>query len=102
MGACDFTNKAKGRTADEAFNAARQEAGYESGYGGYSGTIVEKTDYRLMTVPAGMDAQQCVDKLMRDDDFTVNGFNPFHDKWGPAGCFDLGTGEFLFFGMASS
>lgn len=102
MGACDFETRAKGKTAQEAFLAARQQAGYESGFGGYSGTIVEKDDFRLIVLPDGMDARQCVRKLMREDDFEVNGFNPYHDKWGPAGCIDLGSGEYLFFGMASS
>lgn len=51
MGADNFETRATGRTAREAFRSAREEAGYESGHGGYSGTIYEKHEYVLFTLP---------------------------------------------------
>ena len=52
------------------------------------------------TLPAGIDAADrnaCFDaarSLIMAQDSRVD------DKWGPAGCFDLGGGEWLFFGWA--
>ena len=51
MGACDFGVRAKGKTAKEAFNNAVEEAQYESGHGGYTGTIAEKHAFNLMAEP---------------------------------------------------
>ena len=42
MGADTFTTSAKGRTAEEAFRAAREDACHWHGHGGYTGTIAEK------------------------------------------------------------
>jgi hypothetical protein len=42
MGACDFYEVAQGKTAREAFQRAVEDAQYESGHGGYTGTIAEK------------------------------------------------------------
>lgn len=41
MGASEFMTTAKGRTAEEAFRAAREEALYEHGHGGYTGSVGE-------------------------------------------------------------
>lgn len=56
MGATTFYSEAEGKTAQEAFDRARQEAGWESGHGGYSGTIVEKHGFVPYDLPAGMTA----------------------------------------------
>lgn len=45
MGAWHFTNYAYGATPQEAFGAAVNHALYDSGHGGYSGTISEKSDF---------------------------------------------------------
>jgi len=45
MGACDFYDVVEGKTAQEAFQKAVEEARYESGQGGYTGTIAEKGGY---------------------------------------------------------
>ena len=45
MGADTFVVVAYGRTADEAFGEAVRSAQYESGHGGYTGTIAEKHDF---------------------------------------------------------
>ncbi len=96
MGADTFWNRANGATAKEAFAAAVAEAKYESGHGGYSGTIAEKRSFVMITVPEGTDPSDYANKLIEEADPRVD------DKWGPAGCISLGEGKYLFFGWASS
>jgi hypothetical protein len=108
MGACDFTKRAKGKTADEAFDAAVREAQYEHGHGGYTGTIAEKHSFVLVPVPAGEDPRATA-RAVLDGDESVPSLAPtvrrYHsqvdDKWGPAGCVQTAPGEYLFFGWAS-
>jgi hypothetical protein len=95
MGATAFETIAKGRTAAEAFKAAVKDAKYEYGHGGYSGTIAEKNTFVEIPLPPGVTARHHAWKLIENDDPRI------HDKWGPAGCIQLGKGEFLFFGWAS-
>ena len=45
MGAETFEIFGYGKTAREAFSAAREDAQYEHGHGGYTGTIAEKDSY---------------------------------------------------------
>lgn len=101
MGADVFMTRAEGKTAKDAFNNAVEHAQYESGHGGYTGTIAEKRDFTMITVPSGSKPAEYADKLIGEGDRRVD------DKWGPAGCIDLGPTprglrEFLFFGWASS
>lgn len=97
MGANTFYTAARGKNASAAFAEAVRRAQYDHGHGGYSGTIVEKQEFTLIPLPppppTPMDAAR---ELISAEDPRVN------DKWGPAGCFDLGGGSFLFFGWASS
>lgn len=74
-GASDFTVFAPGSDAGRAFRDAVDEARYESGHGGYSGTISEKHDYKIRsnTPMSKKDAYAFADK-----DIDQN------DKWGPA------------------
>ena len=96
MGACTFIDRAKGKTAVQAFAAAVQQAKYEHGHGGYSGTIAEKGSFVEIPLPEGKNAHQYAEELLDNDDKRIS------DKWGPAGCIKIGDGEFLFFGWASS
>lgn len=96
MGACEFFNRAKGKTAQEAFDSAVAAAQWESGHGGYTGTIAEKFSFTTITVPADQDPIEFANKLLADDDERIS------DKWGPAGCVKIKDGEFYFFGWASS
>jgi hypothetical protein len=41
MGACDFETANEGETMREAFGRAQEDARYEDGHGGYTGTIAE-------------------------------------------------------------
>jgi hypothetical protein len=94
MGACTFSTVAKGKTAKEAFRAAIEQAQYDHGHGGYSGTIAEKRSFVVLTVPKGQDA---VEYALSDAALAL-----VDDKWGPAGCVALGNDKWMFFGWASS
>ncbi len=97
MGAQVFSTTAKGKTAKEAFQAAREHAQWESGHGGYSGTIAEKHEFVLIPLPEGKKPSAYADELIQAGDPRID------DKWGPAGCIELKKGEeYLFFGWASS
>lgn len=99
MGACDFTDYATGKNADEAFQACVKDAQYEFGHGGYSGTIAEKGSFIRIatdTVPSRDEGFTLAYKLIADDDPRIS------DKWGPAGCIAVSDGGYVFFGWASS
>jgi hypothetical protein len=103
MGACDFAVVARGKDAKDAFSRAVQDARYENGHGGYTGTIAEKHDFinvgTAITEDAAFKRSQ---ELLDADDKRIS------DKWGPAGCIVIdgstkdGTTLYLFFGWASS
>lgn len=95
MGACDFYSRAKGKTPEEAFWRAVEEARWEYGNGGYSGTIAEKSEFQIITVPDGQSAASYASELLDEDDERIS------DKWGPAGCLKVKDGEYLFVGWAS-
>ena len=88
MGACDFTTLSSGGTASGAFNAAVEQAQYDYGHAGYTGTIAEKDDFTEIpfTLNPNSDkspahqAQDFANRLMDEDDERVM------YKWGPAGC----------------
>jgi len=118
MGACEFFIAEKGKAGQDTFNRAVDEARYLNGHGGYTGTIAEKDSFVMIPrlsrgcacalpeigiaakpdsrSPAKGNARAIPPALMDIDDARIT------DKWGPAGCFKIGEGEFLFFGWASS
>ena len=96
MGAVDFYQVSKGTSAKDAFRKAVEEAEYECGHGGYSGSIAEKGSFTMITVPENVKPWSYAEQLIFEGDPRVD------DKWGPAGCIDLGDGKYLFFGIASS
>jgi hypothetical protein len=109
MGAETFSQLAYGRTAAEAFTAAQEQARYDYGHAGYTGTIAEKSSFQMANVPAERLAElQAADHPYYDYDSQDPNWEQFDDKWGPAGCINLGPKEpgklhkFLFFGWASS
>jgi len=126
VGATTFVTGARGESAGAAFRDAVESAQYESGHGGYTGTIAEKHSFNLLPVPAGVQPQSwprivlgaCVyHGSTRESraaelkerhgltDAQINvafeQYEQVDDKWGPAGCVDLGDGKFAFFGWAS-
>lgn len=97
MGAESFRERVKGSSAIEAFDNAVEEAQYEYGHRGYTGSIAEKDCFKMCDpTPEGMTPEEWADVLAeREDHFS-------DDKWGPAACIDCGDGSYLFFGWASS
>jgi hypothetical protein len=101
MGAESFYEVASGKTVKEAFDSAVEDAAYEHGHGGYTGTIAEKHEYKQAspkTFESLQDAQEFADRKM-DGDHWCN------DKWGAAAYVAFKDGDqikYLFFGWASS
>lgn len=59
MGAELVVDVIKGKTSAEAYNTAVQEARYEAGSGGYTGTIAESRGHRMIPVrAAGISARE--------------------------------------------
>ena len=116
MGAMGFNVIKVGRynTAQQAFNEAVEDAAYEHGHGGYTGTIAEKNTFRMIDCPPKHNPYKLADKIQEDYDHWVQ------DKWGPAGCIEINGAflkrvkerygykgkknirAFIFFGIASS
>jgi hypothetical protein len=96
MGAEVFTTRARGRNAQEAFWEAVEQANYDHGHSGYTGTIAEKDSFVMIDLPEGEKPWRYADKLINDEDPRID------DKWGPAGCIKLDEEEYFFFGWASS
>jgi hypothetical protein len=126
MGGTEFWVEGRGATAAEAFNAARREAQYEHGHGGYTGTIAEKQGHKVFHLPEGVTVKQVaswLDKAWKNDpDGYPDGYGivrdlsdvpaehrrlmedviaVYDDKWGPAVCLPAGEGRWVFCGWAS-
>jgi hypothetical protein len=113
MGAEQFITIAEGATAEEAFAAAREEAAYDCGHGGYTGTIAEKDGFATLEIPALASADETMARVwvqavlsnlpgtLGDEDMR-RASKAVDDKWGPAGHIALGGSRHLFFGWASS
>jgi hypothetical protein len=100
MGACNFTTFRRGASLEAAFREARQDALYESGHGGYTGTIAEKSSVVLRR-PQPMTRQQAIEFI--EVDVLEN------DKWGPAFALRIADNKngqpyegYVFYGFASS
>lgn len=97
MGADQFVERVKANDANTAFQTAVTSAQYEHGHGGYTGTIAEKDSFVMLPAcPAGIDPEDYAELLLAKEGTT------YDDKWGPAGCFQVGPEEFCFIGWASS
>ena len=100
MGAEQFAHFSRGKTAKEAFDRAVEDALYDYGHSGYTGTIAEKSEFTMIEQESSVktlnEAEEIANKLMELDDPRID------DKWGPAGCIKIKDGGFLFFGWASS
>jgi len=98
MGACDFTKivKTEERDMRKAFIAAVQEAKYDHGHAGYSGTLAEKNTVIRMGEAKSPDAAHSLAYSLLDD-------SRVDDKWGPAGAIEFEDPHgWVFFGWASS
>jgi hypothetical protein len=98
MGACDFMFSRKGTDVNKLFNEAREQAQYEHGHGGYSGTVAEKDSVEVRR------ANQPV--LPKKDAMVLAGADiEENDKWGPAFAMPFGENGkiegYIFYGFAS-
>lgn len=96
MGAEVFFHESKGETVQEAFTSAVEEAKYDYGHSGYTGTIAEKQEFVLIDLPVGANPHKFANDLLDVDDKRID------DKWGPAGAIQMEPNRWLFFGWASS
>ena len=129
MGATTFSTIAKGKTVQDAFHQAVEQAQYDHGHAGYTGTIAEKDGFVLSTPPAGVTAAQWLawieayepprtywqngrevqEASARIPDGVPDQHVPalrqagtaYDDKWGPAVAIPWGDQAWLFCGWAS-
>lgn len=89
MGAEFFTTYREGTDAKAAFKAAREDALYEHGHRGYTGTIAEKDEFTVIdTTPIRLDdAERKAGELADAGDPRID------NKRGPAGALPVLTGE---------
>jgi hypothetical protein len=74
MGACDFYESSRETDPKKAFRSLVDNAQYEYGSGGYSGTIAEKSDFTILTrTPQSPEELNALHAKYADG-----------DKWGPA------------------
>lgn len=101
MGASDFTSFGSGEDARKAFAGCVEQAQYDYGHAGYTGSIAEKASFVVLDDnPQPLETAQAIaDRLFDDDDRRIS------DKWGPAGALRVKDDQndgWLFFGFASS
>ncbi len=114
MGATNFHDSGVGKNANEVFHKLGEEARYEYGHGGYTGTIAEKHSFKMFTPPKGMTVKEFIDAVedydpdnTKDAPYEVRqAHRVYEDKWGPAVCVEVetfpnGLKKFHFFGFAS-
>ena len=103
MGANDFSDIVCGRNADEAFRKAVDQAAWDFGHAGYTGTLAEKYEFTEFRIPPALDTDPYI--LCEWATNSYNGvpdaaptelhdliqrmYKGSNDKWGPAGCFRL-------------
>jgi hypothetical protein len=115
MGAEEFEHFAQGKTMRHAFNEAVEEAEYDHGHSGYTGTIAEKGDFtNFGSLPSGTTECELMDWIydgcFPDGSLIAHHFKDkaeeisgtYTDKWGPAAGFEIKPGEYVFVGLASS
>lgn len=99
MGAESFYEIFSGKNSRDAFQKAVENALYEHGHSGYTGSIAEKNNFTMATkeILSSSEAWEMANSLINTD---------YSNKWGPAGCIQLQTkfkeNNYLFFGWASS
>ena len=89
MGANTFVEQGNGENPKQVFNALVEQACYEYGHGGYTGSIAEKGGDGLKRFPSDVD----IDDILGGDTLS---------KWGRTGYIEEKKGVYTFFGWASS
>lgn len=122
MGAENFVVRAYAPTAEEAFRQLVDQARYDYGHSGYTGTIAEKHDFvylpEMEKIPEDMRVSACWEATCESGLPDPSPLEPYQeiikkandrvdDKWGPVGCckgsIDETRGQlWIFFGWASS
>ncbi|WP_181800353.1 hypothetical protein [Streptomyces ipomoeae] len=87
MGSEYFSAYQDGTDVKQAFRDAVENAEYEYGHGGYTGTIAEKDSYKVVTeTPMPLEeAEEYAATLANANN------SPVDDKWGPAGAIPVLT-----------
>jgi hypothetical protein len=104
MGGSSFFVSGMGKDVNEAFRNEVDDAQYEKGHGGYTGTIGEKHGFVLFTPPAGMtavafcravatgeipaDATPLTVRTIREAE------DVYSDKWGPCVAVEFTASEY--------
>jgi hypothetical protein len=102
MGAERFDQYQNGTDVKAAHSAAFDQAGYDYGHRGYTGSLAEKPTFEMRNGGKALTLKEA--KAFADKDLEEND----HDKWGPAWVVPVRAidGErvvgFLFYGYASS
>lgn len=89
MGANTFVEQGAGESPKQALGTLVEQACYEYGHGGYTGSIAEKGGDGLKRFPSDVD----IDDILGGDTLS---------KWGPTGYIEEKKGVYTFFGWASS
>jgi hypothetical protein len=101
MGAQSFmhTRFINDKSVEQCFKDAQEEARYDHGHNGYTGSIAEKKTFIMMPSLDMPTVWEAANYYLGEDDPRIN------DKWGPAGCVkgkdDEGYDVYCFFGWAS-
>lgn len=80
MGAQTFGDFVNNTDVKAAFNEAHEQAQWEHGHGGYTGTIAEKSGYKIVqATPVTWAEARALEKKLINESQQV-----YDDKWGPA------------------
>jgi hypothetical protein len=103
MGANTFRVTARAKTASEAFETLYQKAKYDHGHAGYTGTIAEKSGFRIFEPPEGMTPKEFI-QAIESDKFAYDEkvMEYYDDKWAVAVCVQVEEDLWTFLGCASS
>ena len=110
MGSQEFRQYQSGESVQDAWDKAKEQAYWEYGHRGYTGSLAEKDDYTVIqSIPTEyQEAVRLADQMIDQSDPRID------DKWGPAGAIRVKGGTvyegfrnveadgWLFFGWASS
>lgn len=112
MGAQEFQDASVATDVAEAFRECVEQAQYDYGHAGYTGTVAEKDEYVVLDLPANVPVELAVQALReswrserqaekRPSWLPQRVIDAYHDKWGPAVAIRDGEG-WRFVGWASS
>lgn len=101
MGASTFQDMAFGKTCHEAFRSCVEDAKWNYGHGGYTGTIAEKGNYVEFKCPPRVKYQTMLNWAADWDAPTNENHQAlkdqmqsiYNDKWGPAVAIKLGPAQ---------